>query len=352
QGETCEEPLPKPLENIATPQCQHGLKCFEGKCVLDEGRFSCLLQRQYIESRKKEDIYASDISVPECDHQGFFKAKQQKKKKSICVDSLGKKLFGLEESALSENMTCGCSRHVDKLMKQNEAFMTKPQEHCTSDGNFDRLQCIDDLCYCANLNTGQVESRIVKITHLDKLPCGRDTNINKHYLRPCEKELQRSRKLRYQFHLKGIDVKELQSIRCDPDGTYYSKQCDTTNCVCTDRSGVGIGSYFIAVEQHETLKTEMTCNCARDIESLSSHSQYPSFNCKSYGNYILAQCFERNYCFCIDEEGEIISTVFSKTNEHETFCLNLLQGLTVKPGLSTTTIIDDSSMIDNYSDYD
>ncbi|CAL1291105.1 unnamed protein product [Larinioides sclopetarius] len=65
-----------------------------------------------------------------------------------------------------------CSRHLDYLnQSMGISFNIHPQEHCTKTGDFERLQCIKDLCYCANPITGEVESRIVKTAYISKLPC-------------------------------------------------------------------------------------------------------------------------------------------------------------------------------------
>lgn len=45
------------------------------------------------------------------------------------------------------------------------------------------------------------------------------------YLKDCEKELQRTKKLAYDFREKGVKIHGIDKVACDPDGTFSPKQC-------------------------------------------------------------------------------------------------------------------------------
>ncbi|CAL1291104.1 unnamed protein product [Larinioides sclopetarius] len=172
-NEPCEKPVEGSLKDIKAPRCKDGLKCINGKCSQDTDLMSrCLLLRKWMEEKRTEEDFVEDLWLPECDEDGSFKAKQVKKRKAICYNKQGTKLFGQEEPVYAKDMSCACSRHLDYLnQSMGISFNIHPQEHCTKTGDFERLQCIKDLCYCANPITGEVESRIVKTAYISKLPC-------------------------------------------------------------------------------------------------------------------------------------------------------------------------------------
>lgn len=272
-----------------------------------------------LERQSNHDEYADDMWIPECDENGYYNLRQKKKKKSICVDINGGKLFGQDDTDSSQNMTCRCAQHISHLQKEN-SFMTKPQEHCTASGDFDTLQCIGNLCYCANSITGNIEGRLVLIDHIDKLHCYDEENSVTSYLKPCEEELIRALSLRYHFYLKGMDVIGLEKVKCNPDGTFSPLQCDTNRCSCTDENGKQIRSFY-AENPKSTLKM-ITCNCARDNERAATHLQFPQLECG-----LLYQCFQEERCFCVDEDGDVISKELNKTTADQTFCSKLLENL-------------------------
>ncbi|GFU33630.1 uncharacterized protein NPIL_327741 [Nephila pilipes] len=328
ENEECEEPLKGSLKDIKASQCEIGLKCIRGRCSLDDPLLRCIQHRERRRKKRNQEFYSEDLWIPECDENGNFRATQHKKRKSICFDTHGNKLFGQMDPEFSENMTCGCSRHMDYLQKANPStFNIHPQEHCSIYGDFESLQCIRDLCYCSDPVTGQVQGRIVKMAYINKLPCYDREIHDNGILKECEKELHRTRFLHFHFRLKGLEVFGMERFQCDLDGTFSPRQCDLDNCVCTDKNGIGIKSYFIGIEDFEKLKTEMTCGCARDVGGDSYISQSPILKCKGYGNYFPFQCFLKDQCFCVDADGDVISKMMNQTDELEMFCDNNLKNL-------------------------
>ncbi|XP_015922485.1 thyroglobulin-like [Parasteatoda tepidariorum] len=343
-------------EPLMVTECPHGLVkmkvgyngCCDG-CVnkTDYAQTACRKSKSIRQEllSNEQDEYTDNLWIPDCEDNGNYKLRQMKAKKTICMNNDGTKLFGEEISELSQNMSCKCSQHIHNLkIKEKDTFMTGPQEHCTVTGDYEKIQCIDNLCYCANTETGEVEGRIVRMDHLDKLPCYDKKKPIVSYLKPCEKELIRARKLRNQFLLKGIKVIGLETVECDPDGTFSPTQCDSSRCSCTDEEGIEIRSYFTA----DILESiEMNCDCARENEKAAMHAQYPALKCNKYGNYNITQCVRNAKCFCVDTDGDVISNELNVTTH--SYCKELLEKLSVQ---EPTTITYVSSTMQTEDDYD
>uniref|UniRef100_A0A4Q8K3G7 U3-Liphistoxin-Lsp1b_1 n=1 Tax=Liphistius sp. SGP-2016 TaxID=1905180 RepID=A0A4Q8K3G7_9ARAC len=315
EGEACEG-YKAPPGGIPKAECKLGLECkldLECKadteckvCAIDESEIKCDIvvkwRKKLLEESHHEEVYAKDLWIPDCDEKGLFRAKQCKQKKCFCVNKDGKRIFGQEERHLAANMTCACSRAMSIMQQQKkDSWMTKPQEHCTPSGDYDDLQCVDDLCYCADPATGGVIGKVTAMSFIELLPCYDEEKHTKRYLKQCEIQLMRTRSLIHQFRLKGIEIIGLDSVQCDLDGTFAPKQCQTDVCACTDEKGVSIGSYRIE-KTNTDQERQMTCRCARDRNSL--HSLYTRMSCEATGNFVPHQCFD-GQCYCVDEDGDV-----------------------------------------------
>ncbi|KAG8201470.1 hypothetical protein JTE90_024339 [Oedothorax gibbosus] len=154
EGEKCLVPLSGSLKEISTEKCQAGLICNNGVCQKVNTLTGCLKLKHIRESLIPDpnSTYADQIWIPDCMTNGAFRAKQQKKRKSICVDALGETIFGQLPPGLSENMTCECSRYMLHLEKEHpNTFMTKPQQHCSPSGTC-RPSGIGDLLTIGDLH--------------------------------------------------------------------------------------------------------------------------------------------------------------------------------------------------------
>ncbi len=72
------------------------------------------------------------------------------------------------------NYATECSRLVDNIKKNQEKDGYKNNDltyHCSSNGNFEPLQCNRGMCYCANTQTGQPVSFVVNAPMWKTLPC-------------------------------------------------------------------------------------------------------------------------------------------------------------------------------------
>jgi len=80
-------------------------------------------------------------------------------------------LFWIEMNSDSLHWFQVCSRLVDELMKKGNYKNQKTSYHCSQNGNFERLQCNDQFCYCADPYTGQSLSVLVPYQLWDTLTC-------------------------------------------------------------------------------------------------------------------------------------------------------------------------------------
>lgn len=62
-----------------------------------------------------------------------------------------------------------CSRLINDLKKDQDNIDVT--FHCSTNGNFERLQCNRGMCYCANVYTGQPYSAVVPEQWWTILPC-------------------------------------------------------------------------------------------------------------------------------------------------------------------------------------
>lgn len=163
---------------------------------------------------------------------------------------------------------------------------------------------------------------------------GDSKNSDNLYLKHCEKELLRSKRLTLDFWQKGIQIHGLDTTTCSFDGNYAAKQCDSAACKCVLPDG-SIGLNF-QVSRDSSDSVGMTCMCARQIyEKQNDNKGFDVLHCHGNGNFKRFQSEEQDtQCSCVDEHGAKISKdflgeqldKFIKTNKFahaiskETFC--------------------------------
>ena len=64
-----------------------------------------------------------------------------------------------------------CSRFVDEIHKINEEKKSEVTLHCDNIGNFEPLQCDQDVCWCAHTITGFPYTLMVPLKMMTSLPC-------------------------------------------------------------------------------------------------------------------------------------------------------------------------------------
>lgn len=337
-GQACTDTIKGSIALGSQRRCKKGCICKNGKCELDPDVNSCLLHRDIRKKLKETGKYANDIWIPQCDEEGNYEAKQKKTMKSVCFDKYGNKIFGNADNSVKN--FCACSRFTQEAMQKDPIlFNIKAKEHCSLSGSFDTMQCINNLCYCSDENTGEVKSDLVRMDFLQVLPCYDSKKHTEKYLKDCETELQRSKGLALQFKKKGVAVIGIDKVKCDPDGTFSPTQCLPDRCVCTNKEGVGIRQYYESLQN--IFNKNMTCNCARDEYS----SPFMPFSCEIWGSYKSFTCFGGK-CICVDEDGEGIS---KEVDESETnSCPKMIEDL----NKNTIEDEDTSSSDSDYDNYD
>lgn len=204
------------------------------------------MYRKYLRRQAPPEVHWD----PDCEDDGSFSPKQCKGSmydgECFCVDSGGNRIFGREWRIKAENQTCGmclncynggqsksikltvkhvflaCSRKTHELRSTQGLTATF---HCSSDGNFEALQCDTDsgLCYCVDPKTGRLNGAVLPETEWKSLPCYSLNVTGNHkdgkYLRKCESEFAANRQLKIIGRQHGLDI-DMQSILCDFDGSY------------------------------------------------------------------------------------------------------------------------------------
>jgi len=309
----------KTVPVIDSARCSPNLRCFLTQQEMDEEQYEhtqCLGPLENIQNNfepesfkelpctyRKADYSAflrrADCSVrywqPECqDLLGVFGPVQQKSADSPawCSSPSGSVLFGKEKATRDEpEINCKCSRKRWDL-EQTKSFEVDGHDvnvesradvslHCSMNGNYEMLQCDQNLCWCMNPETGLPSSKIVSENLMRFLPCYDRLNVNDKvggkYLRKCESRsigIERTST----FLREHGTVWIVEDISCDPSGGFDKTFCDGSSgiCYCVS-SDMRKGMSFANSETY----TGPTCNCARDFLDGVTYSQ----TCDGYGNY-------------------------------------------------------------------
>lgn len=84
------------------------------------------------------------------------------------------------------------------------------------------------------------------------------TNMGINYLKTCDSQYNALALIKKEMKYHGSDPTTLEAPICDPDGSYYSKQCDGSQCFCKTRANEEIGGYFTE-RGTESERTQKCC---------------------------------------------------------------------------------------------
>ncbi|RWS21872.1 uncharacterized protein B4U80_14091 [Leptotrombidium deliense] len=150
-------------------QCDNSTnKCIKvtnptAKCV-KQYDYRLRIANKYHRINEKNSIfrYADrfTIPLPQCDLiSGNYKPKQCIGSICFCVNvETGKRLFGHSERVASDKLGCRCTQTFNQLLsdyREKLDFFSDIHPHCDSLGNFQRLQCSRNICFCADEYTGK-----------------------------------------------------------------------------------------------------------------------------------------------------------------------------------------------------
>ncbi|XP_059470454.1 uncharacterized protein LOC132193659 [Neocloeon triangulifer] len=268
-------------------KCKPGLECLNGKCRV-AAKGTC-------ESYKFRDF----LWVPKCEPDGSFSAVQCKGERltgrCFCYSELGKRLFGQQWWSKAENMTCACSRKIEELKKKGRVDVTL---HCTSDGNFDTLQCDSGICWCADEKTGLTLGEVVPQPMIELLPCYNKTVVGDSYVRKCDSAAYSLGVIRDEMNQHGTLGDLFVGKNCGYDGSYGEYQFEGGQYYCTWKDNSKIGSFMAGTVPVGGLD----CYCAWDSRYFKESGYGFTMQCAGSGSYITLQQLE-GQAMCVDRDG-------------------------------------------------
>ncbi|CAG9573646.1 unnamed protein product [Danaus chrysippus] len=306
-----------PGTGITVGRCGEGLTCDSTTRVCVRMKTKCHDAQDDYDARQARSQTGYMEVRPECDAKGNFLS-------NVCVPSQtcfcqsedGERIFGEVANTGSVSMPCTCSRLFHKIRKTISTSVPFPvvSYRCTSDGNFNPVQCFDRKCHCVDKITGiKTGTDVVDLDEqgITDLPCYeadldlfRPRNISQRpfqYTTPCYDSVEERRQLIGQSKKDGYNVdyfSTFTSINCLPDGTFGRTLINANGTkVCINERSVRIGNYEAKINTPQY--DEMDCKCAISSSLLSS-SERP--HCCSNGNFRPIQC-RRGSCYCVDSDG-------------------------------------------------
>lgn len=81
----------------------------------------------------------------------------------FCYAETGEQIFGWDWWRNADKMTCACSRQRFKAESSGRLDVTL---HCLPNGNFERLQCDMEICWCAEELYGMIFASLLLIAIL------------------------------------------------------------------------------------------------------------------------------------------------------------------------------------------
>uniref|UniRef100_T1IVS3 Thyroglobulin type-1 domain-containing protein n=1 Tax=Strigamia maritima TaxID=126957 RepID=T1IVS3_STRMM len=218
----------------------------------------------------------------QCEKDGTYKPIQCKQDICFCVDKDGNRIFGDFPLLEAEQANCACSLMEVKL--EEAAKVTGQFDHviCQKNGNFHKLQCLRDTCFCVNETTGNLTSSIVPKTVVDQLSCYDKTSYESLFNSPCQIQREYEERLAsYYIKQQKVKYEYLTISKCNPDATYVAKQCSSETCFCANPiTGLPIGSNNVPYPSLE--EQEMNCQCLLDM---IKGGNLQAFDCDVNGNY-------------------------------------------------------------------
>ncbi|XP_063631526.1 uncharacterized protein LOC134802761 [Cydia splendana] len=318
EGDHCS--LGGPGTGTTVGRCGDGLTCVAEQ----DGNFcrrmesDCHTAQDEYDARYESGQIGSLEQRPACDGKGRYQHFHCVPTQTcFCQSDEGERLFGevLHQGAVTErNMHCGCSRLHDQIKKSISPGVKLPVIglRCTSDGNFNPVQCLNNDCYCVdeitgaikgdekvNLETEPISELSCYDESLDLFPSNTGTPPY-NYTSPCLEEMEERIAFLEESERDGFNVDFFSSIpECLPDAT-YGRVVRTFNGskVCVDERGQPIEGY--EAMPGTTEYEEMNCNCALTTLLMASVSEKPV--CCSNGNFRHIQC-RRGACRCVDGDG-------------------------------------------------
>ncbi|KAG6451433.1 hypothetical protein O3G_MSEX007164 [Manduca sexta] len=214
----------------------------------------------------------------------------------FCSDENGRRIFGQMWRNDASEMTCACSRKRAELEKSGRMTVSL---HCTANGDYERLQCDDGICWCADPKTGQPTVTPVMEEDMKHLPCYSPLVTGEQYLRRCESLVHSLALIHKEQSEHGTNFLGHPTAFCDYDGSYGPYQIQNGIAYCTGRDGKILGSWQVMASE----MSGMNCNCARDTAiHFPERGMMVTEICLANGNYRPNQNVGDVF-YCVDSDG-------------------------------------------------
>uniref|UniRef100_A0A1E1WTB8 Thyroglobulin type-1 domain-containing protein n=1 Tax=Pectinophora gossypiella TaxID=13191 RepID=A0A1E1WTB8_PECGO len=304
-------------------RCGPGLSCVAS----DDGFSYC--RRMESECHSAQDDYearyeAGDVGVlespPICDGKGSYAHFDCVPTQTCyCQSDEGDRIFGevLNLGAVTtQNMHCGCSKMHEKIEKNIASGLRFPVvgPRCTSDGNFNPIQCLNRTCYCVDKITGRIDGdHSINLDYepikalscydatLDLFPSQSQGEAPYNYTTPCLEDLREKIEFILKSEEDGYNVDLFNNLAgCLPDGTYSRIRTTRSGSrICVDETRHQLGDYeaLPGTQQFE----DMDCKCAQTTAIMKALNERPV--CCNNGNFRTIQC-RRGLCRCVDSDGK------------------------------------------------
>ncbi|KAF2885380.1 hypothetical protein ILUMI_20778 [Ignelater luminosus] len=265
-------------------------------------------------------------SKPICDRNGLYESHICVPGETcFCVSEKGERIFGeIPFTSLSEiSLNCKCSRnsYQGKDIRNRHLHQTEFLR-CEPNGDYDALQCLDDLCLCVNPADGRPthpEMEFVNVTQISAatLPCfNNKTHIEGEYYRDCEYSYHQELKNIRKYEKEGFEGLVYLLPNCQQDGHYAPVQQTSKGKYCADPFGKRLENF--EVSKTDPLYSSMDCKCAR-TRNIMIGEEKPE--CCRNGNYNRIQC-RRGLCRCVDQDGVQVQKEVEYYKRHELRCFN------------------------------
>ncbi|XP_055921242.1 uncharacterized protein LOC129952596 [Eupeodes corollae] len=155
----CIEPdsgSPSSSVTVVTGSDYKRMPCFDRKMHLEyKYNHNCEEIRnelmEEIEAAQGKQFTVFGYEFPNCQPDGWFEAVQKDGAKLFCVDKYNQRIEEFEAQSGSQEaieMNCKCARTRHLMRKQHSKYLPE----CTPNGNFKKVQCRGEICYCVDEN--------------------------------------------------------------------------------------------------------------------------------------------------------------------------------------------------------
>ncbi|CAH4032616.1 unnamed protein product [Pieris brassicae] len=320
RGNECS--LGGPGDGMTIGRCGHGLTCDEVTRTCVRMKTKCHEAQDDYDARFARGEVGAFERRPFCDGKGKYAAFDCVPTQTcFCQSEEGERLFGeVLYTGSMQNMPCRCSRFNDEIKKTIDKSTPYPVAgpRCTSDGNFNPIQCLNNTCYCVNRIIGErIGSEEINLDNepitrlscyekqLDLFPDLSEGDPPYSTMSPCYKSIEEKKTIIEDGSKNGFIMdyfNTFDDLECLPDGTSGRIGIfEDGSKVCINDRSERIGDYIAYPNTSEY--NNMDCKCALSLSLMSSSGSRPI--CCRNGNFRQIQCY-RGRCRCVDSNGRQI----------------------------------------------